>query len=126
MLTPILAFSTMDMLSQVIIALVVVALYHFWVKGRAIEKLPTTPRPQVAAHPPATLAPAPLKPVVIAPKPTVDVPPEITAAIAAAVAVLFDAPLKVLAVQPSAAPISHINVWALEGRMEIFASHKLR
>lgn len=54
------------------------------------------------------------------------VPPPIAAVIAAAVAALFDRPYRLVSVQPVAAPVPHLNVWALEGRTQIFQSHKVR
>lgn len=54
------------------------------------------------------------------------VEPEIAAVIAAAVAVLFDRPCRLVSVQPAATPAPHFNVWALEGRTQIFQSHKVR
>lgn len=53
-------------------------------------------------------------------------PPEIAAAIAAAIAVLFSQPYRLVSVQKVVIPVPHVNVWALEGRSEIFQSHKLR
>jgi hypothetical protein len=57
---------------------------------------------------------------------TTGVSPEIAAVIAAAVSVLFDRPFRMVSVQPVAAPVPHLNVWALEGRTQIFQSHKVR
>ena len=54
------------------------------------------------------------------------VEPEIAAVIAAAVAVLFDRPYRLVSVQQVATPVPHLNVWALEGRTQIFQSHKIR
>lgn len=54
------------------------------------------------------------------------VAPDIAAAIAAAVAVLFDRPHRVVSVQPVAVATPHFNVWAFEGRTQIFQSHKVR
>jgi hypothetical protein len=54
------------------------------------------------------------------------VAPEIAAVIAAAIAVLFDRPYRLVSVQPVAATVPHLNVWALEGRTQIFQSHKVR
>lgn len=57
-----------------------------------------------------------------------EVAPEIVAVIAAAVAVVLDRPHRVLAVRQVNVPetISHVNVWAFEGRTQIFTSHKVR
>lgn len=55
-----------------------------------------------------------------------DVDPEIAAVIAAAVAVLFKRPYRLVSVQPVAVAVPHLNVWALEGRTQIFQSHKIR
>lgn len=54
------------------------------------------------------------------------VEPEIVAVIAAAIAVLLGQPHKVLAVQPLTVPPPHVNVWAFEGRTQIFMSHRVR
>jgi hypothetical protein len=54
------------------------------------------------------------------------VEPEIAAVIAAAVAVLVNRPYRLVSVQPVATPVPHLNVWALEGRTEIFQSHRIR
>lgn len=51
---------------------------------------------------------------------------EIVAIIAAAIAAVLDCPYKILSVQPLPAPAPHLNVWALEGRTQIFQSHKIR
>jgi len=53
--------------------------------------------------------------------------PEIAAAIAAAVSVILDRPYRLVAVQPVTAPVvPHLNVWAFEGRTQLFMSHKVR
>ena len=54
------------------------------------------------------------------------VAPEIAAVIAAAVAVVFNRPYRLVSVQQVATPVPHLNVWALEGRTQIFQSHKIR
>jgi len=54
------------------------------------------------------------------------VEPEIAAVIAAAVSVLFSAPYRLVSVQKVVIPVPHVNVWALEGRTEIFQSHRVR
>ena len=53
---------------------------------------------------------------------------DIAAVIAAAVAVVLERPFRVVAVQKVTVPevISHLNVWAFEGRTQIFTSHKVR
>jgi hypothetical protein len=55
-----------------------------------------------------------------------DVAPEIAAVIAAAVAVLFKQPYRLVSVHQVSVPVPHLNVWALEGRTQIFQSHKVR
>jgi hypothetical protein len=55
-----------------------------------------------------------------------EVAPEIAAVIAAAVAVLFDRPYRLVSVQQVVTPVPHLNVWALEGRTQIFQSHRIR
>jgi hypothetical protein len=55
-----------------------------------------------------------------------NVEPETVAVIAAAIAAVLDQPYRLLAVQPVPSPAPHLNVWALEGRTQIFQSHKIR
>jgi len=53
--------------------------------------------------------------------------PEIAAVIAAAVSVVLDRPYRLVAVQAVPVPVApHFNVWAFEGRTQIFQSHKVR
>jgi hypothetical protein len=52
--------------------------------------------------------------------------PEIAAIIAAAVAMALDQPHRLVSVQQVQTPVPYLNVWALEGRTEIFQSHKIR
>ncbi len=55
------------------------------------------------------------------------VAPEIAAVIAAAVSVVLDRPFRLVAVhQVPVAAVPHFNVWAFEGRTQIFQSHKVR
>ena len=75
-------------------------------------------------NPPSSPAAAP---VVLPPKslPVAGpVPPEILAVIAAAVSVVLGRAHRVVSVQQS--PTPEMNVWALEGRMKQFMSHKVR
>ncbi len=51
---------------------------------------------------------------------------ETVAIISAAVAAILDRPYRLVSVQLVAAPVPHLNVWALEGRTQIFQSHKIR
>lgn len=51
---------------------------------------------------------------------------ETVAIISAAVASVLDRPYRLVSVQLVAAPVPHLNVWALEGRTQIFQSHKIR
>jgi len=51
---------------------------------------------------------------------------ELVAIISAAVAAVLDRPYRLVSVQPVAVPVPHLNVWALEGRTQIFQSHKIR
>jgi hypothetical protein len=69
---------------------------------------------------PARTAPASPQRVVTA------VEPEIAAVIAAAVSVVLNQPYRLVSVQQVATPVPHLNVWALEGRTQIFQSHKIR
>lgn len=52
--------------------------------------------------------------------------PEIAAVIAAAVAVALDRPYRLVSVQPVPIQTPFMNVWAVEGRTQIFQSHKIR
>ena len=53
--------------------------------------------------------------------------PEIAAIIAAAVAVFLERPHRLLSVQQVTSPVvPHLNIWAFEGRTQIFMSHKVR
>lgn len=54
------------------------------------------------------------------------VEPEIAAVIAAAVSVLCNRPYRLVSVQQVTTPVPYLNVWALEGRTQIFQSHKIR
>lgn len=51
---------------------------------------------------------------------------ELVAVISAAVAAVLDRPYRLVSVQPVAPAVPHFNVWALEGRTQIFQSHKIR
>jgi hypothetical protein len=51
---------------------------------------------------------------------------ETVAIISAAIAAILDRPYRLVSVQPVTAPVPHLNVWALEGRTQIFQSHKIR
>jgi hypothetical protein len=53
-------------------------------------------------------------------------PPEIVAIIAAAIAVVLDRPHRVVSVQQAGGQTPEVNVWAMEGRMQQFMSHKVR
>jgi hypothetical protein len=54
------------------------------------------------------------------------VEPEIVAVIAAAVATVIGGPHRLVAVQRLNLPAPHLNVWAFEGRSQIFLSHRIR
>lgn len=51
---------------------------------------------------------------------------EIVAVIAGAIAAVLGQPYRLVAVQPMPQPAPHLNVWALEGRTQIFQSHRIR
>jgi hypothetical protein len=51
---------------------------------------------------------------------------ETLAIIAAAIATVLDRPHKLVSVQPATIPVPYLNVWAFEGRTQIFHSHKIR
>lgn len=58
---------------------------------------------------------------------TTTVAPEIAAVIAAAVSIVLDRPYRLVSVQQVSVPVvPHLNVWAMEGRTQIFMSHKVR
>ena len=57
---------------------------------------------------------------------TTPVSSEIAAVIAAAISVFFDQPYRLVSVQQVEAAVPYLNVWALEGRTQIFQSHKIR
>jgi hypothetical protein len=86
--------------------------------GRALTLLESARQ----AHQQQTLSSTPALPQRVA----TGVDPEIAAVIAAAVAVLFNAPYRLVSVHQVATPVPHLNVWALEGRTQIFQSHKIR
>jgi hypothetical protein len=106
--------SILAILIQVAITLLIVALYHRWVSRNK----------QSAAAPPVVVAPTPA-PLKSSPA-AETIPPEILAVIAAAIAVVIGRPHRVLSVQQGLAYTPEVNVWALEGRMEHFMSHKVR
>ena len=55
------------------------------------------------------------------------VSPQLAAVIAAAVSVVLDQPYRLVSVEPVTVPVApHLNVWAVEGRTQIFMSHKVR
>ncbi|HEV7925744.1 MAG TPA: hypothetical protein VGR14_10325 [Verrucomicrobiae bacterium] len=114
-------------LSQVAISLVVVTLYHLWVASKkqtapTVSALPAPPVPSVATPASAAATPPPAK----TPAATEQISPEILAVIAAAIEVVLGQPHRVVSVQPAAAPMPVLSVWALEGRMDQFKSHKVR
>jgi hypothetical protein len=51
---------------------------------------------------------------------------EIVAVIAAAIAAMLDRPHRVISVVPVEVSVPHLNVWAFEGRSQLFVSHKVR
>jgi hypothetical protein len=129
----------MTIISQLIIAVVVVGIYHFWVTARKQPMATVEPAPRaeslVRAQPVAlpvlpNAQPAPVTPPVVRPAVSIQpiaatVEPEIIAVIAAAVAVVLGRPYRVVSVQAS--PLApQGNVWALEGRIEQFMSHRVR
>jgi len=101
-------------LIQITISLVVVTLYHLWV---SCKKQPVSAPPVVVVP---IVTPLQTSPAVE------PLPPEMLAVIAAAIAVVLGQPHRVVSVQQAAAQTPEVNVWALEGRMEQFMSHKIR
>ena len=51
---------------------------------------------------------------------------ELVAVISAAIAAVLERPYRLVSVQPVPPAVPHFNVWALEGRTQIFQSHKIR
>lgn len=62
-------------------------------------------------------------PVPVPPEPVED---EIVAIVAAAVAVTLNRPHRVVSVVPADISTPHLNVWAFEGRSQLFVSHRVR
>jgi hypothetical protein len=55
------------------------------------------------------------------------VDPLVVGIIAAAISAHFDGPYRLVSVQQVSAPVvPHLNVWAVEGRTQIFMSHRVR
>lgn len=59
-------------------------------------------------------------------KPQAGIAGETVAAIAAAIATVIGQPFRLVSVAKVPVPVPHINVWALEGRTQIFQSHQIR
>jgi hypothetical protein len=125
--------SILTIFVQIVITVLVVLVYHLLV-GRERPVVPPAALKPVPASP-AAPAPAPVAPAaapviaVAAPKPAPadEAPsPEILAVIAAAIAVVLDRPHKLVAVQPTTVAGPEGNVWAMEGRVEQFLSHRVR
>jgi hypothetical protein len=115
------------LLSQVAISLLVVTCYHSWLSRKKQSALPvsmlaTPSAPSVAMPAVSGVVTPPTKATPMAEQ----MPPEILAIIAAAIAVVLGQPYRVVSVQSAAAPMPELNVWALEGRMDQFKSHKVR
>ena len=51
---------------------------------------------------------------------------EIVAVVAAAVAVMVGRPHRIISVAPVHVEVPHLNVWAFEGRSQLFKSHNIR
>jgi hypothetical protein len=51
---------------------------------------------------------------------------ETVAVIAAAIAAMLDRPHRVISVVPVEVSVPHLNVWAFEGRSQLFVSHRVR
>jgi hypothetical protein len=61
-----------------------------------------------------------------APAPAESVEAEMVAVIAAAIAAMLDRPHRLISVVPVDIFVPHLNVWAFEGRSQLFVSHKVR
>jgi S-DNA-T family DNA segregation ATPase FtsK/SpoIIIE len=103
---------------------------------RHLPEPPPAPVAPALTAPPAPIAPVistaplPIAATVAAPPPptvpaSAETPPEILAVIAAAIAVVIGKAHRVVAVQQTV-PTPQMNVWALEGRVEQFMSHRVR
>ena len=82
-----------------------------------------------ATHPDAP--PRPVSPPAPAPTVSLDVPPEITAVIAASIATVLGAKARVAAVALAPVPTNPsvemlMQQWSMEGRRQIYSSHKVR
>src|ERR1700677_5018271 len=51
---------------------------------------------------------------------------EMVAVVAAAIASILDRPHRLISVVPADISVPHLNVWAFEGRSQLFLSHKVR
>jgi len=122
--------SILELLVQVGISIVVVVLYHLWV-SRKEHPAAAAPAPRPVATPvappatPAVVAATAVTPPKITPA-AEPMPPEMLAVIAAAIAVVLGRPHRVVSVQQGLARTPEANVWAMEGRVEQFMSHKVR
>jgi hypothetical protein len=115
--------------SQTVIALIVVAIYHVWSSTRrgSSQIGPETPHVGLGGTPTTRVLPQPQPLPAPTAKPVETLEGEIAAVIAAAVATVLDGPLRILTVQQVTAPVpAYLNVWAYEGRLQIFTSHKVR
>jgi hypothetical protein len=101
-------------LIQIAISLGVVTIYHLWV-SRKQQPAPAPPVVVAPVAPPPKTSPAPET-----------IAPEMLAVIAAAITVVLGRPHRVVSVQQAAAHTPEANVWALEGRVEQFMSHRVR
>ena len=115
--------------SQTAIALIVVAIYHVWSSSRrrSSQNAAEIPHAGLGGTPTTRILPQqqPIPTPIANPIDTLE--GEIAAVIAAAVATVLDGPLKILHVQQVTAPVpAYLNVWAHEGRLQIFMSHKVR
>jgi hypothetical protein len=110
------------------ISLLVVACYHLWATRKKQADASPVALPAVKLTPQVAVAPAvPVVPPVVAALPAVEpVPPEILAVIAAAISVVLGRPHRVVTVKQAEVPTPEINIWALEGRLKQFMSHKVR
>lgn len=114
------AISLTDALLLLVFAGLLLVAYHLHRIGRQLAALAVQPAASVER-------PAPrVAPVALAPVPVgagEGPPPEIQAAIAAAVYVLLGESARVVAITEGA---ETSQVWSLEGRRQIFASHRVR
>jgi len=80
---------------------------------------------RAAAPAPEASAPATL-PLALLPPPEEKTDPRILAAIAAAITVTLDQPYRIIDIHEAGHTVGMTSAWAIEGRFQLFSSHKVR